>query len=51
MSDETLEQLKNSDVTTVVSACKALSSEMFDAMKPTIGGNIQGGFDKGIASM
>ena len=51
MSDETLEQLKNSDVTTVVSACKALSSEMFDAMKPTIEGNIQGGFDKGIASM
>ena len=51
MSDETLEQLKNSDVTTVVSACKALSSEMFDAMKPTIEGNIQGGFDKGITSM
>lgn len=51
MSDETLEQLKNSDVTTVVSACKALSSEMFDAMKPMIEGNIQGGFDKGIASM
>ena len=51
MSDETLEQLKNSDVTTVVSACKVLSSEMFDAMKPTIEGNIQGGFDKGIASM
>ena len=51
MSDETLEQLKNSDVTTVVSACKALSSEMFDTMKPTIEGNIQGGFDKGIASM
>ena len=51
MSDETLEQLKNSDVTTVVSACKALSSEMFDAMKPTIEGNIQDGFDKGIASM
>ena len=24
---------------------------MFDAMKPTIEGNIQGGFDKGIASM
>lgn len=51
MSDETLEQLKNSDVTTVVSACKALSSEMFDAMEPTIEGNIQGGFDKGITSM
>lgn len=51
MSDKTLEQLKNSDVTTVVSACKALSSEMFDTMKPTIEGNIQGGFDKGIASM
>ena len=51
MSDETLEQLKNSDVTTVVSACKALSGEMFDTMKPTIEGNIQGGFDKGIASM
>lgn len=51
MSDETLEQLKNSDVTTVVSACKALSNEMFDAMKPTIEGNIQGGFDKGITSM
>lgn len=51
MSDETLEQLKNSDVTTVVSACKALSSEMFDTMKPTIEGNIQGGFDKGITSM
>lgn len=51
MSDETLEQLKNSDVTTVVSACKALSSEIFDAMKPTIEGNIQDGFDKGIASM
>lgn len=51
MSDETLEQLKNSDVTTVVSACMALSSEMFDAMKPTIESNIQGGFDKGIASM
>lgn len=51
MSDETLEQLKNSDVTTVVSACRALSSEMFDAMKPTIESNIQGGFDKGIASM
>ena len=51
MSDETLEQLKNSDVTTVVSACKALSSEMFDAMKPTTEDNIQGGFDKGIASM
>ena len=51
MSDETLEQLKNSDVTTVVSACKTLSSEMFDAMKPTIESNIQGGFDKGIASM
>lgn len=51
MSDETLEQLKNSDVTTVVSACKTLSSEVFDAMKPTIEGNIQGGFDKGIASM
>lgn len=51
MSDETLEQLKNSDVTTVVSACKALSSEMLDAMKPTIEGNIQGGFDKGITSI
>ena len=51
MSNETLEQLKNSDVTTVVSACKALSSEMFDTMKPTIEGNIQDGFDKGIASM
>lgn len=51
MSDETLEQLKNSDVTTVVSACKALSSEMFDTMKPTIEGNIQDGLDKGIASM
>lgn len=51
MSDETLKQLKNSDVTTVVSACKALSGEMFDTMKPTIEDNIQGGFDKGIASM
>ena len=51
MSDETLEQLKNSDVTTVVSACKALSGEMFDTMKPTVEGNIQGGFEKGIASM
>lgn len=51
MSDEALEKLESSDVTTIVDACKFMSSEMFAAMKPNLIVNVQNGITSGINSM
>lgn len=51
MSDEALEKLESSDVTTIVEACKFMSSEMFSAVKPDLIADIQDGMACGIASM
>lgn len=51
MSDEALEKLESSDVTTIVEACKFMSSEMFSAVKPGLVADIQDGIAGGIASM
>lgn len=51
MSEEALEKLQNSDVTTIVDACKFMSSEMFGTMKPQLVDDIQSGMQTGISSM
>lgn len=50
-SAETLEQLQNSDVTTIVEACKAMSADMFAQMKPALIQKAQDGMDQGITAM
>lgn len=48
ISDEMLELLQNSDVTTIVDNVKIFSGEMFQLMAPEIMGNINSGLTKGI---
>lgn len=51
MSDGALEELQNSDVTTIVAACKTMSSDMFAQMKPTLIQKAQSGIEQGLAPM
>lgn len=51
MSDEALEKMENSDVTTIADACKFMSTEMFGAVKPKLISDIQDGMESGIDSM
>jgi len=51
MPQEVVDQLKASDVTTIVPAIKVLSSSMFDLMTPGIVSNIQNGVQSGITGM
>lgn len=51
MSDEALEKMENSDVTTIADACKFTSTEMFAVVKPKLIGDIQDGMESGIKSM
>lgn len=51
VSEETLEQLQNSDVTTIIEACKAMSADMFAQMKPQLIEKVQDGMNEGISAM
>lgn len=51
LSDEMLERLQSSDVTTITEDMKALSTYMFDQMTPDIVANIQNGLQSGISAM
>lgn len=51
ISDDALDKLENSDVTTIADACKYMSSEMFAVVKPDLIADIQDGMTKGIESM
>lgn len=48
ISDNLVELMKTSDVTTITKNSKIMASTMFDKMTPEIIENIQGGVDKGI---
>lgn len=48
ISDDLVELMKTSDVTTITKNSKIMASAMFDKMTPEIIENIQGGVDKGI---
>ena len=48
ISDDLVELMKTSDVTTITKNSKIMASTMFDKMTPEIIENIQGGVDKGI---
>ena len=51
MSDEILEKLKTSDVTTITDSTKAMAEYMFEQMTPSIITNITNGLDSGINSI
>lgn len=51
ISDELLERLQSSDVTTITEDMKVLSTYMFDLMTPNIITNIQNGLQSGITAM
>lgn len=51
MSDEILEMLKSSDVTTITDSTKAMADYMFAQMTPSIITNITNGLDSGINSI
>lgn len=51
MSDEILEMLKSSDVTTITDSTKAMAEYMFEQMTPSIITNITNGLDSGINSI
>ena len=51
ISDETLEMLQSSDVTTIVENTKKMSQIMFDQMTPMVVPMITSGIDKGIEGM
>ena len=51
ISDEDLDKMQNSDVTTIVGVCKELSADMFGEVKPQLQADIQDGMDVGISSM
>lgn len=51
MSDEILEMLKSSDVTTITDSTKAMADYMFVQMTPSIVTNITSGLDAGINSI
>jgi len=51
LSDELLERLQSSDVTTITEDMKFLSSYMFEQMTPGIVTNIQNGVQSGITAM
>ena len=48
ISDDLVELMKTSDVTTITKNSKIMAKSMFDEMTPKIIKNIQGGVDKGI---
>lgn len=51
MSEGALEELQNSDVTTIVAACKNMSADMFAQIKPQLVEKAEKGMDQGIAAM
>ncbi len=51
MSDGALEELQNSDVTTIVAACKTMSIDMFSQLKPMLIQKAQSGIEQGLAPM
>ena len=51
LSDEMLEMLQTSDVTTITEDMKVLSAYMFEQMTPGIVANIQNGVQSGITAM
>lgn len=51
ISDEDLDKVKNSDVTTIVDACKDMSVGMFGQVRPQLQTDIQDGMNKGIEKM
>ena len=51
VSDEMLQKMRDSDVTTIVGTCKDMSAEMFEQIKPQLIEKATGGIDKGIAAM
>ena len=51
ISDETIEQLESSDVTTIVDSAKLMTSEMFSKIKPKAILDATNGINQGIDSM
>ena len=51
VSDELLQKMQNSDVTTIVSVCKEMAVEMFEQVKPTLTANATEGISAGITVM
>ncbi len=51
VSPEALQELQDSDVTTIVSACKTMSFDMFSQLKPELIEEAQDGLSQGITSM
>lgn len=51
ISDETLQLMQNSDITTIVDTSKVMVSEIFDQLKPDLIKDATDGVDKGIAGM
>ena len=51
ITDEDLDKVQNSDVTTIVDACKDMSVSRFGPIRPQLQTDIQDGMDKGIKKM
>ena len=51
VSDELLQEMQDSDVTTIVATCKDMATEMFGQIKPQLVEKATGGIDKGIEAM
>ena len=51
ISDEALQEMQNSDVTTIVETTKTMATDMFEQIKPTLIDNATKGIDEGITSM
>lgn len=51
VSDEMVQKMQDSDVTTIVDTCKEMSAEMFNQVKPKLIVKATDGIDKGIEAM
>ena len=51
VSDEMLQRMQDSDVTTIVATCKDMAGEMFEQIKPKLVDKATKGVDKGINAM
>ena len=51
VSDEMLQKMQDSDVTTIVATCKDMTAEMFEQVKPQLIDKATSGIDKGIDAM
>ena len=51
ISDETVQKMQDSDVTTIVATCKDMAAEMFDQIKPQLIDKATSGIKKGIKAM